>query len=134
AGAEDAAVTARITRDAAVDHDWNRSRKSVTRLLRTIRRSVLIRWALRGVLPLTVQDLERYGLPDLCLGDAYDRLLMLVQQASAEIEGEETDAGSSVALTTLSDLVVGLEVATARLAIASLAVTVLPALSGAGYE
>src|SRR5699024_3324892 len=58
AGAEDAAVTARITRDAAVDHDWNRSRKSVTRLLRTIRRSVLIRWALRGVLPLTVQDLE----------------------------------------------------------------------------
>lgn len=133
AGADDAAATARIARDAVASNDWDRARMSIERLHRTVRRSVILRWALRGVLPLTASDLDRGGLPTRFLGDAYDRLLMLVADAADGIEGAAvTDRGARVRLKSLPDLVVGMDVATVRLAIASLACTPVPSRDGAG--
>ncbi|MFI7585109.1 hypothetical protein ACH9DO_15140 [Kocuria sp. M1N1S27] len=136
AGAEDAAARARRARDALLRGDEDAARDAVERLDRTVRRSWLLRSSLRGVLTLDRSDLEGHGLPPHCRGDAHDRLLSLVERAREAIGGAEPvladgrvvpvpadDRGvpwAGVPWTVVPQLVTGLELASVRLAVASL--------------
>lgn len=129
AGAEDVAVRARRARDALLDGNGDAARDAVTRLHRAVRRSRLLRWSLRGVLPLTASDLEDHGLPMSCLGDAHDRLVSLVERVRAQVHdrGPMNPSGTgAVVWDELPHLMTGLELATVRLAVASLDLDPLP--------
>ncbi|MEX5299942.1 hypothetical protein RCG67_14310 [Kocuria sp. CPCC 205292] len=141
AGAEDAAACARRTRDALLHGDRGASRDAAERLHRTVRRSRLLRWSLRGVLPLDPPALEHHGLPRHCLGDAHDRLLSRVERIRAETGGAEPAAvappvrgdDGAVPWAVLPDLVTGLELASVRLAVASLDLEPHPAVRAVGH-
>ncbi len=116
AGWDDAASQARLTRDAVLADgtDDSRSVAALARLDRRIRRSRILRWSLRGIRPLDAADLQRQGLPASFLGDTYDRLVRMV-------DGLKTDAASGpVSPHQLPGLITGLDLATARLVLASL--------------
>ncbi|WP_298592199.1 hypothetical protein, partial [uncultured Kocuria sp.] len=134
AGAEGAAAGARRTRDALLHGDQGAVRDAAERLHRTVRRSRLLRWSLRGVLPLAPSDLEHHGLPRRCLGDAHDRLLSRVEQI--RVETGDTEAApvedGAVPWAALPDLVTGLELASVRLAVASLDLDPHPAVREVG--
>lgn len=135
AGAEDAAARARRVRDALLRGDRDDARDAVERLHRAVRRSWLLRWSLRGVLPLTRSDLEHHGLPDRCFGDAHDRLLSLVERIRDEVGAMDpapVEAGV-VPWEMLPHLVTGAEVATVRLAVASLDLDPFPAVQEVGH-
>ncbi|MEN3124068.1 hypothetical protein [Janibacter sp. LM] len=134
AGADDAAARARRARDALVRGDQGAARDAVERLHRTVRRSWLLRWSLRGVLVLDQFDLARHDLPEVCRGDAHDRLSSTVERLRSEVCGaapvpEETGA---VPWETMSHLVTGLELATVRLAVASLNLEPVSTVQGVG--
>lgn len=135
AGTEDAASRARRARDALLRGDRDEARSAVERLHRTIRRSGLLRWSLRGVLLLDQSDVERHGLPEGCRGDAHDRLLSLVERIRAEVRGADpvpADVGG-VPWAMLPHLVAGLELASVRLAVASLNLEPFPAFQEVGH-
>ncbi|MGK2875552.1 MAG: hypothetical protein ACSLEW_07905 [Nocardioides sp.] len=116
AGWDDAASQARLTRDAVLADgtDDSRSVAALARLDRRIRRSRILRWSLRGIRPLDAADLQRQGLPASFLGDTHDRLVRMV-------DGLKTDAASGpVSPHQLPGLITGLDLATARLVLASL--------------
>ncbi|WP_424348557.1 hypothetical protein, partial [Kocuria sp. CH-021] len=119
-GAEDAAACARRARDALLHGDRGAARAAAERLHRTVRRSRLLRWSLRGVLPLAPSDLEHHGLPRHCLGDAHDRLLSRVERIRVHAGGAEPAPveDGAVPWAVLPDLVTGLELASVRLAVA----------------
>lgn len=135
AGAEDAAARARRARDALLRGDRDETQAIVERLHRTVRKARLLRWSLRGVLPLTPSDLEHHGLPERCLGDAHDRLLSLMQRIRDEVNGVDTAPIETgvVAWEMLPHLVTGMEVAAVRLAVASLDLDPFPASQGVGH-
>ncbi|MGW4859557.1 hypothetical protein [Kocuria palustris] len=135
AGAEDAASGARRARDALLHGDRGAARAAAERLHRTIRRSRLLRWSLRGVLPLDPSALEHHGLPRHCLGDAHDRLLSRVERIRAEAGGAvpvPVEDGA-VPWAVLPELVTGLELASVRLAVASLGLDPHPAVQEVGH-
>ncbi len=89
---------------------------------------------LRGVLVLDQFDLARHDLPEVCRGDAHDRLSSMVERLRSEVCGaapvpEETGA---VPWETMSHLVTGLELATVRLAVASLNLEPVSTVQGVG--
>ncbi|WP_019310384.1 hypothetical protein [Kocuria rhizophila] len=135
AGAEDAASGARRARDALLHGDQGAARAAAERLHRTIRRSRLLRWSLRGVLPLDPSDLEQHGLPRRCLGDAHDRLLARVERIRAEAGGAEPAPVEDAAVpwAVLPELVTGLELGSVRLAVASLDLDPHPAVQAVGH-
>lgn len=135
AGAEDAASGARRARDALLHGDQGAARAAAERLHRTIRRSRLLRWSLRGVLPLDPSDLEQHGLPRRCLGDAHDRLLARVERIRAEAGGAEPVPVEDAAVpwAVLPELVTGLELGSVRLAVASLDLDPHPAVQAVGH-
>ncbi|TQN33722.1 hypothetical protein [Kocuria rosea] len=135
AGAEDAAAGARRTRDALLHGDRGAARDAAERLHRTIRRSRLLRWSLRGVLPLDPSALEHHGLPRHCLGDAHDRLLSRVERIRAEAGGAEPVPVEDAAVpwAVLPELVTGLELGSVRLAVASLDLQPHPAVQAVGH-
>ena len=122
AGASDLAARAGLVRDALVRGDRAAARDSVVRLDRKIRRSWLLRWSLRGVLVLDQSDLQRHDLSESYRGDAYDRLLSMVERIQAEIGSESRvlEQDGVVPWDTVPQLVTGLELGTVRLAVASL--------------
>lgn len=135
AGVEDAAACARRARDALLHGDRGAARAAAERLHRTIRRSRLLRWSLRGVLPLDPSALEHHGLPRHCLGDAHDRLLSRVERIRAEAGGAvpvPVEDGA-VPWAVLPELVTGLELASVRLAVASLGLDPHPAVQEVGH-
>ncbi|MCT1601079.1 hypothetical protein M3E18_11790 [Kocuria sp. p3-SID1433] len=135
AGAEDAASGARRARDALLHGDRGAARAAAERLHRTIRRSRLLRWSLRGLLPLDPSALEHHGLPRHCLGDAHDRLLSRVERIRAEAGGAvpvPVEDGA-VPWAVLPELVTGLELASVRLAVASLGLDPHPAVQEVGH-
>ncbi|MEF3120393.1 hypothetical protein [Kocuria flava] len=134
AGADDAAAGARRARDALLHGDRGAARDAAERLHRTIRRSRLLRWSLRGVLPLAPSDLEQHGLPRRCLGDAHDRLLVRVERIRTEAGGAEPVPVEDAAVpwAVLPELVTGLELASVRLAVASLDLEPHPAVQEVG--
>ncbi|MGY4844221.1 hypothetical protein ACW9PK_05565 [Kocuria sp. MNB10] len=135
AGVEDAAACARRARDALLCGDEDAARAAAERLHRTIRRSRLLRWSLRGVLPLDPSDLEQHGLPRRCLGDAHDRLLARVERIRAEAGGAEPVPVEDAAVpwAVLPELVTGLELGSVRLAVASLDLDPHPAVQAVGH-
>ena len=130
AGAEDAAARARRARDTLLHGDQDAARDAVDRLRRTVRRSRVLRWSLRNMLPLDGPVLERHGLPESCRGDAYDRLLSSVARISAEFGGEGSMPvdDTVVPWEIVPDLVTGLELGSVRLAVASLDLAPFPAV------
>ncbi len=130
AGAEDAAAWARRARDALRHGDRAAARAAAERLHRSVRRSWLLRWSLRGVLPLGPSVLERHELPRHCLGDAHDRLLSRVDRIRAEAGGAEPVPPDDAAVpwAVVPDLVTGLELGSVRLAVASLVLAPHPAV------
>ena len=135
AGAEDAAAHARRARDALLRGDQDTARDAADRLHRTVRRSRLLRWSLRHLLSLDQPDLERHGLPETCRGDVYDRLLSLVERVRAEVGGADPVPADTAAVPweAVPHLVTGLELASVRLAVASLDLDPFPAVQEVGH-
>ena len=115
AGWDGAAAEARRLRNAALEDEeaWG---PRVDRLRRKVRRSWTLRWSLRGLRPLTTEEVQRQGLPPDAAGDTYDRLIGMLDRA-AEAGGAEARPLSTGQL---APLVIGLDLATARLVLASL--------------
>ncbi len=116
AGWEDAAAEARSVRDTALEpggHEAAAHRSE--RLRRRVRRSWLLRRSLRGVRPLGTEEAHHRALPEDAAGDTHDRLLTLLDRA-VRPEGP----APSYSPDQLAHLVTGLDLATARLVVASL--------------
>ena len=101
-----------------------------------LRRSRMLRWSLRDIASLTVEDCDRLGLPVVLAGDCCDRLLTRVdvvrQALSNPVTFKGFHAASSRIVDALPHLVAGLDLATARLVIASLGIDTAPADGGHG--
>ncbi|WP_143554000.1 hypothetical protein [Serinicoccus sp. CUA-874] len=91
--------------------------RGLERLQRRVRRSRLLRWSLRGLRPLTEEEVRHQGLPADSAGDTYDRLVRMVDRAAAASRLGDRPA---VRVEHLGKLVVGLDLAAARLVLASL--------------
>lgn len=102
AGWEAAAARAREVRDLLLDNAAGAESKLI-RLERRIRRSRVLRWSLRGLGPLGGED-------------AYDRLLGMVTHA----RGGQVDSFGLSTAGQLAGLITGVDLAAARLIVASL--------------
>jgi len=102
AGWQDAVMRAREIRDMLLDNAPD-AEASLARLNRRIRRSRVLRWSLRGL-----------GL--LEGHDVYDRLLGMLEHA----HGGEVDLPGPATLEELAELITGVDLAAARLIVASL--------------
>ena len=114
-GWDQAAAQARLIRDQLLE-DGEEAAVSVAiaRLVRRLRRSSVLRWSLRGIRPITEADLRRRGLPAGLVGDTYDRLLWILDRVETAVDGKP------FAVHHLPELITGLDLATARLVVASL--------------
>ncbi|MGI8947877.1 MAG: hypothetical protein ACR2FV_07880 [Ornithinimicrobium sp.] len=135
AGWEDTAARARRIRDAQLRTDWPRgSDASLGAVRRQLARSRTLHWSLRGLRPLTAKDLQAHGFPEHLVGDTYDRLLSMLDRA---VDAAESAPGSvaelpvqqtpSMSPEPVASVVVGLDLAAARLVVASLDLPPLPA-------
>jgi len=134
AGWDDAAAEARRVRDAALDGGNEAAGAGLDGLRRRVRRSRLLRWSLRGIRPLREDDVHQHGLPSAVVGDTYDRLIGMLGRAAAGATGERSarsvdglvagrqvgDLAPAYSTDHLAHLVTGLDLATARLVVASL--------------
>lgn len=131
AGWEDAAALARRVRDAQLaSHASSQigaspeADASLKRLRHQVTHSRALRRSLRGLRPLTPQDLNMHGLPQHLKGDTWDRLLTMLDQAVNDVvdaAGDETRVRApSPSPSAVAVAVVGLDLAAARLVIASL--------------
>jgi hypothetical protein len=125
AGWQDAASRSGRIRDSLLTaQDVDSAAAALGRLTRRIGRSRLLRWALRNIGVLTVEEARELRLSSDQAGDTWDRLLVLLDRARGELStitpggvgtGAPMDATAAV-----PRLVEGLDLATARLAVASL--------------
>jgi hypothetical protein len=131
AGWDDAAAVARGLRDElladaeAVGHGAPGAATRLWRLHGTVSRSRLLRWSLRGIGSLNEADLDRHGLDADAAGDTYDRLLRMLERAHGELTGDhgkEHAAPAALRAGQIPQLVTGLDLAAARLVLASLGV------------
>lgn len=128
AGWDDAAAEARRIRDTALEPGDGAAGSELERLRRRVRRSRTLRWSLRGVRRLSDEDAHARGLPADAVGDTYERLMGMLDRAVAGVAataagdtGTRTDdAGRTLSTDHLAHLVMGLDLATARLVLASL--------------
>lgn len=128
AGWDDAAAEARRIRDTALESGDGPAGSGLVRLRRRVRRSWTLRWSLRGVRRLSDEDAHAQGLPADAVGDTYDRLIGMLDRASAGVTataagdtGTRTHgAGRTLSTGQLPSLLTGLDLATARLVLASL--------------
>ncbi|MGQ5261022.1 hypothetical protein ACTWLT_09730 [Micromonospora sp. ZYX-F-536] len=136
-GWEDAAGRARRLRDWLLsDGDRGTTARDLDRLHRRIKRSWLLRWSLRGVGYLSAADVARLDLPGHLRGDTHDRLLSMIQRAADDIAGSadaSSDASEHVPIVKIGDVVQGLDIATARLVVASLDLDPQPAASAVAH-
>ncbi|MEO7753643.1 MAG: hypothetical protein ABIS35_09540, partial [Terracoccus sp.] len=119
AGWADLHAEAVRTRDAFLT-DPQQAASRLAHLDRRLRRSRLLRWSLRGLGVVT--DDAAKELPPRLTGDAHARLLAQLDRArdAADADFAEEPTGDLPALA--ARLVVGLDLAAARLVVASLAV------------
>jgi len=109
AGAEDLASDARVIRNRCLDGDDS----GVAGLRRRIGRSRLLRWSLRGVGPIGHTAAAEHDWPAAWIGDANDRLGRLLESSTCSWSNRHVAAA-------LPLLLPGVELATARLIVASL--------------
>ncbi|MDN5766338.1 MAG: hypothetical protein L0H96_13595 [Humibacillus sp.] len=126
-GWADGRAAAVHVRDALVDEpDTAAGTILLDELRRRLRRARLLRWSLRGIGDLRAGD--RPDTPPHLHGDVYERLARLVDQARAELTGDEATPAPQASVPELlavaERLVVGLDLAAARLVVASLAIDV----------
>jgi hypothetical protein len=115
AGWEHAAACARSLRDGVLSGRLDR--RAFERWARRVRRSRVLRWSLAGLGVLTGPRWEDTEFA----GDAIDRLSRWIEQAGASVPSTVDDRGSvGAVLDVLPELLVGTELATARLVVASL--------------
>ena len=118
AGWEDAAAQARKVRDAALGTEHGPADgNGLERLRRRVRRSWTLRWSLRGLRPLTEEEVRHHGLPVDAVGDTYDRVIRMVDRAAEATRHSDRPA---LRADHLAQLLVGLDLAAARLVLASL--------------
>lgn len=102
--------------------------KQAAALATLVRRSWVLRWALRDLAPIEVDDIDRYGLPAALAGDTYDRLLARLDVVQClirhEADAPQLHVHESAIEHMLPTLVEGLDVATARLVIAGLGIAI----------
>jgi hypothetical protein len=127
AGWPRAAAIARQARDLLLDETQvGRAQSLLEELHRTVRRSRLVRWSLGNLSPLTAERLQHLELPAALAGDAYDRLLARVDYARGVLSNGLSPNGialdGSRVIDALPNFVVGLDMATTRLVIASLGI------------
>ncbi len=125
AGWQDAASRAERLRDAvAADETAAGLRREAEALRRRVARSRLLRWSMRGVRPVPADELAEQRWPQRWSGDVHDRLLATLDRALAMLSGDDDGAQRDEAAVdvtaTLPVLVEGLDLATARLVVASL--------------
>ncbi len=120
-------VAARAARDAFLDGEAERARAHVQALRRRVRRNRLLTWMLRGLGPLRADALPGSSgdaRHDLLLGDVHDRLLALIDAAGGPEQGGAAMTEDAL-VELVPRLVEGLELASARLVVASLDVASL---------
>ena len=122
-----AAAIARSARDELLtDVDAGRVASLLDTLHRKLRRSRTLRWSLRDVASLTPEDCTNLELPTGLAGDCYDRLLAQVDMARHALANPVKPRGATTPSNSLIDslphLLSGLDLATARLVIASLGI------------
>ncbi len=131
AGWPRAAAIARTARDALLAEPNVAGARLLDSLHDRLRRSRVLRWSLRDIASLTVEDCDRLELPSALAGDCYDRLLTRVELArqamSNPVQLKEFHVASTRVVDALPHLVDGLDLATARLVIASLGIDTAPA-------
>ena len=120
-----AAGAARSTRDALLAEaglDHGNGVRRVDRLLSTVTRSRTLRWSLRGLGHIDDAMLLEHHLPPETLGDAYDRLLAMLERARVDLRDGPTPGATdlSACVAVLPRLVTGLDLAAARLVVASM--------------
>ena len=128
AGWDDAAAEARRIRDTALESGEGAAGSELERLRRRVRRSWTLRWSLRGVRRLSDKEAHARRLPADAVGDTYDRLMGMLDRAVAGVAAtaagdtgtRANDAGRTLSTDHLAHLVMGLDLATARLVLASL--------------
>lgn len=117
------ASVARRCRDALLNDD-GAGMAQVENLERRVRRSVLLRWSLRDLCPLSAAELRARKLPAWWAGDTYDRLLYGVRLARMQASEGDGDNACAPATPELLDqlpaVVTGLDLGAARLVIAGL--------------
>lgn len=122
-----ASAIARQARDLLLEgSDIDRAQVLLEKVHGMVRRSRLLRWSLRDLAPLTAEYLDRHQLPAALAGDTYDRLLTRVGLAHTLLQDSLAASTFRTDLTNvievLPGLVHGLDVATARLVVASLGI------------
>ena len=135
AGWEDGAARARRLRDAVLDEADVRVSAQAEELARRARRSWPLRWSLRGLGHLRAEELEEHALPLSLRGDAYDRLVVtlasIAEELSAHADQDEGSQRRSGEVGLAQTLVTGLDLATARLVVASLDLDLVDSREGA---
>ena len=119
AGWQDAAAVARRLRDELLEGRMEGAERRVTALRARLARSVSLRWSLRGLCPVTAEQQQRDGLPLHVVGDTHDRLLTMLQWAADALAGGDHRDETSLCPAQVSSLVTGLDLAAARLVVAS---------------
>ena len=119
AGWQDAAAVARRLRDELLEGRMEGAERRVTALRARLARSVSLRWSLRGLCPVTAEQQQRDGLPLHVVGDTHDRLLTMLQWAANALAGGDHRDETSLCPMQVSSLVTGLDLAAARLVVAS---------------
>ncbi len=129
AGWEEASARSRRIRDTQLTTGRAHGSDAPETLHGKLARSRTLRWSLRGLRPLGFADLEEQSLPEYLVGDTYDRLLAMLDRAAQAAESTATDSSQipGVSPDAAACLVVGLDVAAARLVLASLDMPPLPA-------
>lgn len=117
AGWADAAAEARRVRDAMLESGrQDATMVRLDRLRRKVTRSRVLRWSLRGARPLDTGSLERHDLPSHLAGDSHTRLLGMLDRAG----DDSRSVAAAFPVDKIPRLVAGLDVAAARLVVASL--------------
>ncbi len=120
AGWEDPAAEARNLRDELLKHGRNAVTERFEQWQRRIRRSRLLAFALRDLSVLHAEDLAREGMPSRLAGDSHDRVLTMLDRTQQLLTGEGAPDHVSPAVEDVARLVTGLDLAAARLVVASL--------------
>jgi hypothetical protein len=117
AGSADAAGRIRCVRDSFLTGQDDRAAEALSGLARRIRRSRVLRWALRDLGVLTAGELRRSSLDRA--GDVWDRLQAMLDHAEQAVPPGTTTQPADV-IEIVPRLVSGLDLTTARLVVASL--------------